>query len=72
MLMVSSDSDSNIFRNKSIHLTRPLASPLYKKERFPAEGEELAASVIYVYITKPYTAASASYTKPEMVQEDTR
>lgn len=44
----------------------------YAKERFPAAGEELAGSVIYVYITEPYTTASASYTKPEMVQEDTR
>lgn len=35
-------------------------------------GEERAGSVIYVHITEPYTAASASYTKPEMVQEDTR
>ena len=34
--------------------------------------DERAGSDIYVHITEPYTAASASYTKPEMVQEDTR
>lgn len=71
-MLIVSYSDSNIFRNKSIHLVRPLSSPLCKKERFPNEGGQLAASVICVYITEPYTAASASYTKPEMVQEDTR
>lgn len=50
----------------------PTGQSIMQKERLPAEGEELAGSVIYVYITEPYTTASASYTKPEMVQEDTR
>lgn len=43
-----------------------------RKERFPAEGDELAGNGMYVRITEPYTAASASDTKPEMVQEDAR
>lgn len=43
-----------------------------QKERLPYEEEERAVNVIYVHITEPYTTASASYTKPEMVQEDTR
>lgn len=41
---------------------------MMQKERFPAQGEELAGSVICVPVTEPYTATSASYTKPEMVQ----
>lgn len=43
-----------------------------RQERFPAEGDELAGNVLHGHITEPYTAASASHTKPEMVQGDTR
>lgn len=44
---------------------------MMQRERFTA-GEEHAGRVIYVPITEPHTTASASYTKPEMVQGDTR
>lgn len=48
-----------------------LASPLCKGSALLPE-RSMQDVVIYVHITEPHTTASASYTKPEMVQGDTR